>query len=48
MQTCVFGLVHHTHPAPAQSFEDAVVRDGLTDQRKRGSFLGKMLGALNG
>ena len=27
----VFGLVHHAHPAAAELFDDAVVRDGLAD-----------------
>ena len=27
----VFGLVDHTHPAAAELFDDAVVRDGLAD-----------------
>jgi hypothetical protein len=29
----VFGLVDDTHPATAQLFEDAVVRNGFTDER---------------
>ncbi len=32
VQPRVLGLVNDTHPAPAQSFEDAVVRNGLVDQ----------------
>jgi hypothetical protein len=28
----IFGLVHHTHASAAQFLDDAVVRDGLTDQ----------------
>jgi len=33
MQARVFGLVHHAHPAPAQLLDDAVMRDGLSDER---------------
>ncbi len=28
VQLEVFGLIHHTHPATAEFFDDAVVRDG--------------------
>src|SRR5215475_5178929 len=28
----VFGLVHHTHAAPTEPFEDAAVGDDLTDE----------------
>ncbi len=31
MQPCVLGLVNHTHPAAAQLFDDAVMRDSLVD-----------------
>ena len=31
VQCQVFGFVHHTHPAAAELFEDAIVRDGLAD-----------------
>ncbi len=30
----VFGLVHHAHAPAAQLFQDAIVRDGLTDHRR--------------
>jgi hypothetical protein len=39
----VFRLVNHTHPATAQLLDDAVVRDGLTDQLKRTFTLGRNL-----
>jgi len=26
------GLIHHTHPTPAQLLKDSVVRDGLPDE----------------
>src|SRR5215472_10426329 len=28
----ILGLVHHTHPATAKLFDDAVMRDGLSDE----------------
>src|SRR5579859_2498269 len=31
MQPHVLGLIDHTHPSPAEFFEDAVVRDCLAD-----------------
>jgi hypothetical protein len=31
VQLEVFGLIHHTHPATAEFFDDAVVRDGGAD-----------------
>jgi hypothetical protein len=31
MQTRVFSLVDHTHPATTELLNDAVVRDGLAD-----------------
>ena len=31
MEPGVFGLVDHTHPAAAQPFDDAVMRDGLAE-----------------
>jgi hypothetical protein len=34
VQPGVLGLLDHTHPAAAELFDDAVVRDGLTDQRR--------------
>jgi hypothetical protein len=36
----VLGLIHHTHSAAAQLLNDAVMRDGLTEQRERHSALG--------
>src|SRR5438445_9484696 len=33
MQPSVLGLVNHTHAPAAQLFDDAVVRDGLTNHR---------------
>ena len=30
-ETCVLGLIHHTHPAATELLDDAVVRDGLAD-----------------
>lgn len=32
-QASVFGLVHDTHPAPAQLLDDAVVGNDLPDER---------------
>ena len=32
---CVPGLVHHTHPAAAQLFHDAVMRNSLADHGER-------------
>jgi len=29
----IFGLVDHTHPAAPESLDDAVVRDGVVDNR---------------
>jgi hypothetical protein len=31
VESCVLGLVNHTHPTAAQLLDDAVVRDGLAD-----------------
>ena len=31
VQSYVFGLVHHTHAAAAELFDNAVMRDGLAD-----------------
>src|SRR5215470_1046677 len=28
----ILGLIHNTHPATAELLDDAIVRDGLTDQ----------------
>ncbi len=33
LETDVLGFVHHAHPATAQFFQDAVVRDGLPEER---------------
>src|SRR5450759_5371440 len=33
-ETCVLGLVDHTHPAAAEFFEDAVVQDVLFDHER--------------
>src|SRR5450759_2129671 len=30
-ETCVLGLVDHTHPAAAELFDDSIVRGGLAD-----------------
>ena len=35
MQPRVFGLVDHAHPAAAELFDDAVMRDGLADHKYR-------------
>ena len=40
----VFGLVDHTHAAPAELLDDAVVRNGLADHA--GSARGTSTGAL--
>src|SRR6266480_5283012 len=32
MQPCILGFVDDTHPAVAELFEDAIVRDGLPNQ----------------
>src|ERR1700722_3539732 len=34
----IFGLINHTHPSAAKLLNDAVVRDGLTDQRETPSL----------
>ena len=31
-EAVVFGFIDHTHPAAAEFFQDAVVRNGLADQ----------------
>src|SRR5262249_44573656 len=38
-----FGLVHHTHPAPAELLQDAVMRNGLSDERLGLRHLASML-----
>ena len=40
----VLGLVDHTHPAAAELLDDAVVRDGLADERVGGWHLAHILG----
>src|SRR5262249_9982003 len=45
---CVFGLVPHAHPAPAEFVHDAVVRDGLADERLGLCHLASMLGCPGG
>ena len=37
----VLGLVDHTHSAAAQFLQDAIVRNGLAQQEKRRSDLGR-------
>jgi len=32
MKTCVFSLIHDTHAAATESFEDTVVGDGLPEE----------------
>jgi hypothetical protein len=34
VKACVLTFVHHTHPAPTEFLDDAVVRDGLADNRE--------------
>ena len=41
MQTSVFGLINYTHPATAQTFDDAVVRDTLAKHGRNGMWLGR-------
>jgi len=41
----VLGLVDHTHSAPAQLFDDAVVRDGMPDHWA--AMLGLETGQVN-
>ena len=47
----VFGLVHHTHTATTELFEDAVMRDGLPEEwvgfRHLALILGCDLGQVN-
>ena len=33
MEACVLSLVHDTHPTTTEFLQDAVVRDGLADER---------------
>src|SRR5215475_577975 len=44
MQTDVFGLVHHTHTAATELLNNAVMRDGLADERLELRHLTSMLG----
>ena len=44
VQPRVFGLVDHTHPAPAQLLDDAVMGDGLADERVGVRHSGAILG----
>ncbi len=48
MEPGVLGLVHHTHPAPAELLDDAVVRDGLADHAQEcyGGRVGKSMKAV--
>jgi hypothetical protein len=47
MQSSVFGLIHDTHPAAAKLFDDAVVRDGLAEERRRLRHSAVILGCLS-
>jgi hypothetical protein len=40
----VFSLVHHTHTAAPEFIDDAIVRDGLADQRVGGWHVEHILG----
>ena len=44
----VFGFVHHTHAAPAELLNDAIVRDGLADHAQAcyGGRVGKSMKAV--
>ena len=46
MEASVLRPVNYAHPAPADLLDDAIVRDGLTDQAKRVPPVCEMLGAL--
>ena len=35
METCVLGLVDHTHPTDTEFLDDVVVRDGLADHLRK-------------
>src|SRR5215472_2329423 len=47
----ILGPVHHAHTASAQPFQNAVVREGFSDERvgirHSGAILGKRLGQVN-
>jgi hypothetical protein len=40
----VLSLVHHTHPTPTEFLNDAVVGDGLADERLGLRHLARILG----
>ena len=40
----IFGLVNHTHAAATELFDDAVVRDGLTDEGRGTGHAADILG----
>jgi hypothetical protein len=42
-QGYIFSLVNHTHPAPAELLDDAIMRNGLTDQTGNSSLRGSNL-----
>ena len=44
MESCVFGLVNNTHAAAPKLFENAVVREGLADERVSAWHLQHILG----
>jgi hypothetical protein len=41
MQAGVFGFVNHTHTAPAQFLDDAIVRNGLANHRREAQARGQ-------
>ncbi len=47
-QLGVLGLVDHTHAAPAEFLQDAVVGDGLADHRQDPSLNAAILGREGG
>ena len=48
MKIGVLGFVNHTHPAPAEFLEDAVVRDGLANHgAETGAILGRTHSLVN-
>ena len=44
MQPGVLGLMDHPHPATAELFNDAIMRDGFTDHRAD-AMVGRVVGA---
>ena len=46
VQGCVFGLVHNPHAVPTELIHDAVVRDGLSNQKKLVLMVALMVGAV--